>query len=271
MSRVANVSTLVAAVLLILPGLPAAAAPQILGVVAGAAPRPLTCTEQDCGLYLSSFCIQRDREPPAPGTAYTPAPNGAALTLVVTTDDGAILRLPAAAHLRFESYAGYTAVRAGLSRAELERLGGVAVALEVGPRATLIPAPVAGDPDPLSEQEIALATGAWRTAAERVFEAAGQSPEAAGAGVLSVLINALPERGRAGPALRDGVWARVAEAGAFAGRDPAAVEAARVAFGVCRGFTRGATQKPLRRCLEARHDAWMMGLNEAYWDELAGW
>ena len=67
------------------------------------------------------------------------------------------------------------------------------------------------------------------------------------------------------------IYRETARNGQFAGRDPAAVEAARVAFGVCRGFTRGATQKPLRRCLEARHDAWMMGLNEAYWDELAGW
>ncbi len=270
MTRLRAMGVSALTVLLLLPWAQAAAAPQVLGVVAGAEARPLTCRDGACSLYLSSFCILERREPPAPGTAYAPAPGGA-MTLVVATADGRRLRLPAAGTVTFESYAGYTAVRASLPEAALARLGGVAAALEVGARATLIPEPVPGDPDPLGPEEIALATGPWRAAAERVFERGAKTPRAEAARLLGALINALPERGRVGAAARETVWARLAAAGAFEGLRPAAVEAARVATGVCRGFTRGASQQPLRRCLEARHDAWMMDLNQAYWDELVGW
>lgn len=276
MTRLPAIGGSAVVILLLLPWAQAAAAPQVLGVVASAEARPLTCRDGTCSLYLSSFCILERREPPAPGTLYHPASayapaSGGAMTLVVTTAAGGRLRLPAAGTVTFESYAGYTAVRASLPEAALARLGGVAAALEVGARAILIPESVAGDPDPLGPEEIALATGPWRTAAEHVFERGAKTPRAQAARLLGVLINALPERGRAGAAARETVWARVAAAGALAGLSPAAVEAARVATGVCRGFTRGASQKPLRRCLEARHDAWMMDLNQDYWDELVGW
>jgi hypothetical protein len=261
----------VLALLFLLPLAEAAAAPQLLGVVAGAEARPLTCRDGTCSLYLSSFCILKERAPPVPGTVYSPARGGGAMTLVVTAADGGTLRVPAARHVRFESYAGYTAVRASLSRAALGRLGGVALALEIGPKITLIPAPTPGDPDPLGDEEIALATGPWRVAAERFFERGEETTRVEAARLANVLINALPETGRASAEARDGLWARVAGGAALHGMSAAAIEKTRVATGVCRGFTRGVSQMPLRRCLERTHDAWMMDLNEAYWDALVGW
>ncbi len=177
MTRLPAIGGSAVAILLLLPWAQAAAAPQVLGVVASAEARPLTCRDGTCSLYLSSFCILERREPPAPGTAYAPA-SGGAMTLLVTTAAGGRLRLPTAGTVTFESYAGYTAVRASLPEAALARLGGVAAALEVGARATLIPEPVPGDPDPLGPEEIALATGPWRVAAEPVFERGAKTPRA---------------------------------------------------------------------------------------------
>jgi hypothetical protein len=276
MTRLRAIQGALLGVFLSWPLAPAGAAPQVLGLVASAEPQPLVCRDGACSLYLSSFCILERRAPPEPGTAYAPAPaqgsaEGAAMTLVLTRADGARLRLPAAGHLSFTSYGGYASVRASLPEAELARLGGVAAALEVGARATLVPEPVPGDPDPLDAAEIALATGPWREAAARFFDPGAETERAQAARLAGLLINALPERGRADARAREGLWARLAAAGAIEGVDPGAVARARTAYGVCKGFTRGSLQKPLRQCLETRHDAWMMDLNQAYWDELVGW
>ena len=73
----------------------AAAAPQILGMVATAEPMPLVCAGGTCSAEFSTFCLQDKRVPPRPGTAYTVA-GGGGLTLVVTATDGSERRLPAA-------------------------------------------------------------------------------------------------------------------------------------------------------------------------------
>ena len=64
-----------------------AAAPQILGLVATAAPMPQTCGDGVCAAEFSAFCLHRHRTMPVAGIAYRPA-EGAELTLTVTGPGG---------------------------------------------------------------------------------------------------------------------------------------------------------------------------------------
>lgn len=261
----------VALVVLWLAGAPsAAAAPQVLGVVATAGPRPLHCAGGECTAYLSTFCIQRERPAPEAGALYRPAPGPQGLILVVTGADGAVSRLPAEEHLRVESYGGYSAVRVSLAEAEAARLGAVAVSVEAGPAASLVPVPVAGDPDPLSETELALATGPLRGAAAALFDRPG-SPRADAARLTSLLINALPERGPEAAALRDRLWSAQLARADLAGLHPAGRTRAELGYRACRWQAARGEVPNLRACLRRSHDALMMELNEEFWDQIGGW
>src|SRR5260221_8692867 len=149
---------------------PALAAPQALGLVASTGgPTPLDCSGNECSALFSAFCLQEARPAPAQGDAYAPAP-GSAVTLLATRADGSTLRLPGAAYLRFSTLVGFTSMRIVLPRASLATLGAITVAVEVGPRATMLPVPVARDRNPQSEAEIALGTGPLRAACEAALE-----------------------------------------------------------------------------------------------------
>jgi hypothetical protein len=246
----------------------AAAAPQALGVVATGEARPMVCADGKCAAYLSAFCIQRAREAPATGTAYSPAVGEGGIALVVTAADGTTQRV-AANVLRFESLGGFSSVRASVPEAVLRKLGAVGAGIEVGARAVLIPEPVPGDPDPLTEQEVALAAGPLRAAAHDLFDRPG-NPRADAARLISRLINALPEQRPPGPTQRDGLWRRHVDAQALEGIEPAAARRAQMAYGACYWQSEHGYGKGLRGCLRATHDAFMMDVNQDYWDRLGG-
>ena len=226
---------------------PAQAAPQILGLIASAAPIPMTCTGGTCTAELSSVCLQQHRPTPPTGTVYRPA-QGTQITLTVTRADGAVRRLPIAAALDFVSLRQFSAVRISLPEATVRRLGSGAAAVSVGRMASLIPVAVAGDPDPLSAAEIARYTGPLRAAAEQAF--ARDSARVDATRILNRMVNRLPERSTAGieamPALwRQAVGATVpAETQKFLTR----------AVDDCRETLRTGVMADLRSCLSYQHD-----------------
>ncbi len=235
------------------------AAPQILGLIATGEAMPMQCGNGACTALLSAFCLQEKRLPPDFETSYRPARPGA-VTLAVTMEDGQVQRFDAADLMRFRSRYGYTAIRADLA---LESLGGpspVSVALEIAPRTTLLPDAVPGDPDPLTAEEIALAAGPWRVAAEAVLE--GGSERARATQVTARLINALPLDGDIAAAERLGLWRHVA--GAIA---PAL---ARRTFDSCSRSVDQSVGYPLRKCLEERHERLQIESTREYWGSLGG-
>jgi hypothetical protein len=241
----------------------AGAAPQILGLVATNAPVPLSCVDGVCSAQFSAFCLQRSRQLPIPGTPYRLA--GGGLTLVVVAADGKVKRLAGAEHLSIDSKRGSIAVNISLPAPALEALGAVRAAVEVGPKVSLVPVPVTGDENPQSARDIAQATGPLRDLGDRIVDNAG--PEADAARLTSHLINALPDRGRIGADAGDRLWRQLR-----ARRDADAETIALVdaAFGFCRRRVEAGFHSSLRRCLEWKHDARMMQLNQRYWWANAG-
>ncbi len=243
-----------------LAGAGASAAPQALGLVATDAPVPLKCLGDDCTAQFSAFCLQNAREIPAPGVAYRPVGDG--FTLLAIARDGTTRRLPGTTHLTITTARSMTAVEIGISR---RALGAARAAVEVGPKVSLIPVPVAGDPAPQSPEELAAATGPLRAAGDRLIDNAGAVADAVR--LTSTMINALPERGRVGADVRERLWRETA-----AQRNAGSEGLARAAevYGTCRRLVDEGRIFSLRRCLEREHDGMMLRLNLRYWQAIAG-
>ena len=252
-ATLASIITLLA----LLPGA-AWAAPQIMGLVATAEPTPMQCADGQCTALLSAFCLQEKRLPPDFDSAYLPS-GTRQVTLIATMIDGRTIRMEADELVEFRSRHGYTAIEA---RLPLKRLAGArptSLALEVRPRAALLPVPESGDPNPLTPEEIAVATGPWRLAAEATME--GGSEGAEGARTAMRLINALPRTGDIQSGQRESLWRRVA------GNAPTGI---RQAFDACARSVDQAVGYPLRKCLEERHEKLQIENTREFWRSLGG-
>lgn len=244
---------------LLLAASPATAAPQILGLVATGEAVPMQCAGGQCTALLSAFCLQKDRLPPDFETRYRPAHAGD-VTLVVSASNGQILRFDAADLVTFRSRYGYTAIRADLSLAALGLDAPASVTVEITPRATMLPAAQPDDPNPMTAEEIALATGPARLVAELVLE--GDSEAARTARVASRLINALPAQGDVVATAREPLWRRIA--GTEAPRQ------ARDMFDACARTVDQSLGYPLRQCLEERHERLQIENTHMFWEALGG-
>lgn len=253
-----NISIGLAALLLAVLPAPAPAAPQILGLVATAGPVPLQCADGECSGLLSAFCLQKSRLPPDIDTAYRPGP-GTRLTLVVVAAGGVTYRLDASPYVKFRARYGYTAVRVSVDLGALAAWAPVSLAIEVGPLAALVPVPIAGDPAPQTGQDIALATGPWRLAAQTVFE--GGSDRARAAMTTARLVNALPASGEIAVAGRESVWDSVAAG---------APVLARQVYEACVRTVDQAVGYRFRLCLEQRHQRLQTGITREFWQSLGG-
>ncbi|MSO93574.1 MAG: hypothetical protein EXQ86_09280 [Rhodospirillales bacterium] len=255
-------SSLWAAILLALTAGGAAAAPQILGVVASVEPTPLYCQDGTCAADLTTFCLQRSRQVPMSGTLYRVHGSGR-VALVAVAADGTRFPLPAE-KAEIQVPRGISAMRISITEAQLKAAGGVSVAVIVGENVALVPLPVAGDPEPLTPEEIAYVTGPLRAAAARLFDTDVEVSRALR--LTSKLINAHPLYGRMPAAANRELWSKAIGEGAADADDPAYARAAQT-YERCLGAD-SKFYSSLRRCLEARHDRMQMELNHDYWNSV---
>jgi hypothetical protein len=242
---------------------PAAAAPQILGVMASDEPVPLFCSDGECRAEVTAFCLQQERPVPPDDTAYEPV-GGGPITLVLKRADGSTFSLDAAGEVNLVSRRGFTAVAIAAPETLLARHGAVAAAVEIGPNVTVTPVPVAGDPKPQSDEEISLASGPMRRLASDRLE---QGSAAIAARLTERLINALPPQDQETAEVRSGLWNTTLGA---TSANSAAVALARQAFDGCQSALASGYTRSMRHCLELQHGALLIERNEAFWREAAG-
>ncbi|MGH6932470.1 MAG: hypothetical protein ACREEE_08550 [Dongiaceae bacterium] len=247
----------------------AAAAPQILGIVASNGPVPLSCDDQGCRADLSTFCLQQPRANPDEGQVYRLS-EGAPITLIGKNAAGHSVYLPAAPYISFTTARGFTAVQVSLSAAVMAELGLQSVSVEVGRKATLIPFETADDANPQSAEEIALATGTLREQGQKFFDDTGQSGDAIR--LSNLMANELPPQGRR-PSDTDGHIlnaALAAPAGQSAG--PAGIELAKSMYLTCVNKTDVTHHiDNMRNCLEGTHDRLVVNTNIDFWNSLNGY
>jgi hypothetical protein len=248
---------------------PAAAASQVLGLVASnGLPTPFHCQDGTCIGHFSAFCLQEQRPAPSANSEYRLA-SGGGLTLIATLADGRSLRLPANDWLTIRTRIGFTSVRMSLPEEKLKSLGAVAVAVEVAPMTSILPVPVAGDPDPLSGQEIALATGPMRRAAEQAFEKPGETADAVR--LSSLTINLLSEDEPQTAAGRDALWNQaVALASHSRSFTPAGVDDAHRIYSGCEISVASKSSFNLGSCMEIHHADLMAQNNRDFWASTGG-
>jgi hypothetical protein len=240
---------------------------QALGVVATKQPASMQCQGGLCTAYLSAFCLEKNHPPPPSRTTYRPAEN-TKITLIVETATGGSLRLPWNGWLRFETRTNYTGVLAIVDKRRLGKMDPVKMSLEVGAMASLLPVDTTGGGEPHSAEEIALATGPYRQAAQHYFEnnAAGTQAVSFAAG----LINALPPSGNLS---EDRLGAIVTAVRAEFDISNASLETRAEAdriVGVCHVRFPRRWHMSMRLCVEHEHGALQVRTNNRFWNSLGG-
>ncbi len=267
---------LIAAVVLALPAGTALAAPQILAALPSATGLELKCENGYCRTSLTTYCLQRRRPAPTYGAVYLPA-TPKAFTLAIEAADGSEKTFAAGDHLHFIESRGFMAVSAQIREADLTALGaelghasGTAprAVIRIADNASLIPMPVEGDPNPLTEKEIAYATGSLREQSASIVD---DDPKAAAAQVLARLAGKLPNDGVAAPALLEKMWQQaIGDELPDASPLRTGIPIARQAFEDCLGGSFAYRISGMRRCVDYRHDDLIRGLNVDYWDSNVG-
>lgn len=266
--RVCLAGGLAAAALLIGVG-PAAAAPQILGIVATNGALPLLCDADGCHADLSTFCLQQPRANPDQGQRYRLADDSSVM-LIGTKNDSTTVRLPAATYVTFSTDRGFTSVEVVLPPERLAALGLTSVAVEIERQASLLPEDAADDPSPQSEDEIALALGSYRAQGSKFFDDKGEAADAIR--LTNRMINALPPRERQS-ADTDGHLIDLAlQSDAAALADPAGIQLAREYHESCRvkvDVTHHVDS--MLSCLQGTHDRLVANTNVDFWRSLNGY
>lgn len=255
--------------LLLLAATPGHAAPQALGVVASnGIATPLICDGSgECSARISAFCLQEARDAPSQGTVYRLA-DTSAMSLRVTRSDGSSFRLAANGYVRIESQLGFTAVKISLPQAVVAALDAAHIEVEVAPNTSLLPVETAGDPDPQTSAEIALATGPMRRVAAAIFETPGPTTDAAR--LATLMINALPPASDEDLAMVDRLWDETVTDEVRAALTPEGVTAAKYLYASCKLAVESHSRLSMRECLAIRHAELMVTSNRIFWMESGG-
>jgi hypothetical protein len=244
------------------------AATQILGIVASnGMPTPLQCQDGVCRGFFSSFCLEQDRPAPHVYAEYRLA-TGGGLTLVVSRADGSKIRLPADGLVTLRSEIGFSSLSISISEARLKALGAASAAIEVAPMTTALPVAVAGDPNPLTSEEIAYVTDKLRRLAQPAFENPGKKNDEAR--LATMVVNDLPADEPKTTAGRQEVWNRVMAQTSGQAIDPTAVAVTARMFSDCGAAVDLRAAFNLSLCMQLHQTDLMSDFNRAFWESLGG-
>ena len=241
--------------------------PQVLGLIATTLPTPLNCVDGTCSGFFSAFCMQEKRPKPSVGQRYDLAGEGD-LTLVVVHDDGSVARFSAAGLLEFASEGEYTSVRVSLPTARLASLDAKSVSVHVPRHVALVPRLADGIANSTLEDDLDIATGPRRFAAEGFFERS--NPRADAALIMTRLINLLPAQGAAPATIRHSVWDRTVDDVLLRELTGTGIDQARDTYDRCNFYADNGYAVRLRGCLKKAHDELLKSLNKDYWESDAG-
>lgn len=244
------------------------AAPQILAVMASLSPQPISCGNTVCTTSFTSYCLQRERDVPVTGQAYTPTHKNA-FTLIIARKDGTEVKIPAMENVAFTSARGYSSVRVIIPRDVITKHGGVSATIVAAAGASLAPEAIPGDENPISEAELAFATKSLREHGQDIVDA---TPDAKAAQIVNRMAATIIPKMPATNESLDQLWHDVID-GLGTAR-PATADAILKARGIyewCKGRSSYHSMGGIKSCLEFKHDDTIMKLNTDYWESQPGY
>lgn len=246
---------------LLLPCAAAQAAPQILALLATESPVPLDCRDGQCTAMLTAICLQKDRVPPAPETAYEPIGIAQNLKLVATGADGRTWEVAGKGEITIVSQRNFLSVRVTVPQESMARLGATSLAVSVGKGVSLLAAAIPNDPNPQTEKEIAHTTDTLRNEAAWLDDP--NDAYSSQARIANRILSMLPANRPVESAEARRAFDQVARANAG---KPGMKEFGEL-YKKCED-TRGWSiyGRNMRECVESWHDSLMMERNVEYWE-----
>lgn len=244
------------------------AAPQILAVMASLSPQPVHCGSAVCTTSFTSYCLQRERDVPTTGQAYTPT-HEKAFTLIITRKDGSEVEVPAMHNVAFASARGYSSVRVTIPKDVITSRDGVSAKIVAAAGASLMPEVVPGDLNPITEAELAFATKSLREHGQDIVDA---TPDAKAAQIVNrIAATIIPKVPASNEALEE-LWHKVIDD--LGTTRPAGADAIKRARGIyewCKERSSYHSMGGIKSCLEFKHDDTIMKLNTDYWESQPGY
>ncbi|WP_127903671.1 hypothetical protein [Solirhodobacter olei] len=240
----------------------ARAAPQILGVVATAEPLNLQCSDNRCEVEVPTLCLEAKRETPLAGRVYKPM-DSKVFSVVARNSAGKMVHVPLP-EATFRVARGYTASRVVLATSGLRARGLMPVALSVTAGTILLPAPIKGDTNPITQAEISRVKDTLWPLAERVFQKRRQKVETVG--MVNRLLNQAPVAGPMTASQRKDLWSTTFGTSPMAATGGATGQAV-AALGTCQRIVAKGLIFTLRECLATRVDSLLTDIDVAYWRE----
>ncbi|MAF49120.1 MAG: hypothetical protein CMM10_12725 [Rhodospirillaceae bacterium] len=242
----------------------AAAAPQILGLLASAQPIPLNCENGVCQAEFSTVCLQEHRRAPMPGTAYKLS-KSSALTLAVAGPDGLKILIDVTGKASIKSLRNFSSVSISLPESMIRKFGAGGAAISVAAMSSLIPVPGPKDTHPHTALEIENTTGALRSVARNIFEA--DSTNITAMRYLNRVINKMPTGFADDPAQVEKAWRQVNDEKVNLGPPAGQLRTSEIIDECRREYTRG-TVTTLKSCIVFQHDSLAFETNKKVWKAL---
>ncbi len=242
------------------------AAPQVLAVLSTGNGAALTCENGKCTASLSTYCLQKHRGAPVPGDIYHAA-NPTSFTLVFQMPDGSLEQQVAPTVLGYRAERSYKSVEVFMSENVIREYGAVSARLLVRPNAALIPQAEEGDPDPLSQTEIALAVGPSRLMGAKVVD---ETPGADTIRALAIMLRAIPEWRGWPKTTRRELWQMIDEKARREDVTGDNYQNLKSEFNLCADKYENSTFFGIGYCIRQRHDEEITRMNKEYWNSQAG-
>ena len=275
---------LAVAAFLIVPIGNAKAAPQVLAVLSSSSGIPFICDAGQCRAELTTYCLHQDREPPEFGDAYRPG-RESDFALMITDSDGVRRRLPTGENVVFSGNRGFMSTHTVIPKAHVARHGIVSATIEVAENASLVPVPVKVDYRPLTDEDVATATGPLRRMGDRIVDA---SESAAAAQVLMRVSSRFTQVTNFQHNKLPGLWHSVRREVQTDLRHTSGLKIARNTYDSCvteanalhsywpktrpddEPLSAAEFASNMLRCLHRNHDSIVRDINVTYWKSLAG-
>ncbi len=239
---------------------------QVLALVSIDRPVELRCSDGDCFVELSAFCLQPDYKTPHRGTRYQTVGMGG-IRATGYRHDGTPVNLDAMKHFALTALRTHLAVRMSMPAGALNKMNLARVEVTVMESVSLLPMP-SNRYEPQNDVSIAVASGPWRKVGDEIVDQDQETMSAVR--VTNRIANSLPPFTHVSRQATRALWSDLQNSGTLKGMHPKARQLLEEAYRECEGHDQHGGMTTMRECISHMHDRYLGELNLKYWNVIRG-